>query len=184
MVFFVTPPLKPLFLPLLLGFIVTGGFNGTGCAHRTGSSGGVACDFLGSPAQLRRAAVEAQAEAELAERIDYIPAHAIDDLAQPRFPERARSRQAGPYTLYLTVTIDELGCVSDVARSWQRIHAPSPCEAEFLAAAKTALAAWRLSPAHQVFYLRTPGADDQYLRTETVPETVEIKFTFDPKADA
>jgi hypothetical protein len=158
---------------LLLVFVLAGC---TGPAARVGRS---SFEVLGSPDNhLPSHSAGGHAE-ETGERVDFITAYARGPLAKPIYPAAALKHGAGQHVVFVTVTIDEFGRVSEVVPSWQRIQLGGPFAEDFFAAAKAAVEQWVLSPAHQVYYRKMRGADDEYLRTEAVAQTFEVKFVFE-----
>lgn len=143
---------------------------------RTGRS---AFEMLGAPPDVLHSPPSAAAAQPTAERIEYIPAHALQPLLPPAYPPAALAAGAGDYEAYITVTVDEQGTVTDVAPSWQRVRLAHPQAGAFLQAIKDAVARWELSPAHQVYYRPGPEGEDEYVRTEAVPETFEMRFAFE-----
>ena len=114
------------------------------------------------------------------EEIVYIPAGLHSPRAQPVYPPEALAGNGGTHVLHVTATFDETGRLVDLRRSFGRVSLPHPHEEAFFAAARTAIEQWRVEPAREVHW-RIPagGGERQYLRTDAVSTTIEIKFTFD-----
>ena len=111
--------------------------------------------------------------------IDYIPGHIRRPFAQPVYPRNALAAHTGNYEITVTITIDESGRVSDVVRSLRGLNLPSRYAEEFFEAVQSTVLSWKFEPSHQVYYQRGPDGERNYLRTEAISETVDIKFTFE-----
>jgi hypothetical protein len=157
----------------LLGLLLAG------CHGGVPAKGRSSVEILGSPGQIVAAKGTSAPVVETGERIDYVPVRAKGPLREPDYPAGALTAGAGDYLLYITFTVDDRGRVTDVAPSWDRVRLPSRFEDEFLVAAKAAMATWELDPARQVYYRRAAGGEDEYLRTETVAQRMEIKLVFE-----
>jgi outer membrane biosynthesis protein TonB len=111
--------------------------------------------------------------------INPIPPSFIGELAKPIYPPAALAAHAGECVLYVTITIDPNGTVSEVAPSWQRVNVPSRYSDAFLDAVKAAVRSWKFEPARNVYWEKDAGGDLRYLSTETLSARTDIKFTFE-----
>lgn len=135
-------------------------------------------EVLGARANGLPVKTTADATLTTGERIDFIASYARAPLAEPIYPAAALRAGAGQCVVFVAVTVDETGRVSEVVPSWQRIQLGGAFASEFLAAAKAAVEQWNFSPAHDVYYRVAPGTEDEYIRTEAVLQTFEVKFVF------
>jgi len=99
----------------------------------------------------------------------------------PPYPPAALAARAGRYEIYVTLTIDADGHTSNIQRSWRHPAFPHPQANDFYDSVVKAVSTWQWRAAHDVYWRKVPGQDDQYLRTEPVAETIEMKFVFEPK---
>jgi hypothetical protein len=113
--------------------------------------------------------------------INPIPPSVIGTLAKPEYPAAALAAHAGECVVFVTVTIGPSGTVSEVAPSWQRVNIPNRFSEQYLDAIRKAVRSWRFEPARDVYWEKDSGGDLKYVRTDTVPARIDIKFTFDSK---
>lgn len=113
------------------------------------------------------------------ERREYIPAHPLSPLIPPAYPEPALRAHAGDCILYVIMTVDETGRVTQLEPNWSRVRLAHPHGDLFLEAVRTAVGQWRLSPGHWVHYRRSASGEDEYQWSEPVAETFEVRFNFD-----
>jgi hypothetical protein len=113
--------------------------------------------------------------------INSIPPSVVGNLAAPEYPPSALAAHAGECIVFVTVTISPTGTVSDVAPSWQRVNIPNRYSGEYLESIRLAVRRWRFEPARDVYWEKDAAGDLKYVRSETVPARVDIKFTFDSK---
>ncbi len=71
----------------------------------------------------------------------------------------ALAAQAGKCVVFVTITIDARGTVTEVLPTWQRLSIPNRFSDEFLDAVKVAVRSWRFKPARIVYWEKT-GNDD------------------------
>ena len=119
-----------------------------------------------------------------AEREENVVINAIDpsligELAKPVYPRDALVARAGECVIFVTITIDTDGRVSDVRNSWQRLNIPNRFSDRFLAAVRTAVEKWRFEPARNVYWQKDASGELKYVRTEIVAARTDIKFTFE-----
>jgi hypothetical protein len=111
--------------------------------------------------------------------VNAIPPCAIGELAKPAYPPEALAAHAGKCVVYVTITIDAKGDVTEVLRSWQRLTLPNKCSGQFFAAVEGAVRSWRFVPARNVYWQKVGDNDLKYLSAETIPAQTDIKFTFE-----
>lgn len=111
--------------------------------------------------------------------INAIDPSLIGELSKPVYPRDALAARAGECIIFVTITIDTDGRVSDVRNSWQRLNIPNRFSDRFLAAVKTAVGSWRFEPARNVYWQKDATGDLKYVRTEIVAARTDIKFTFE-----
>lgn len=111
--------------------------------------------------------------------VNDIPPSAIGELAKPIYPREALAAHAGRCVVYVTITIDARGEVTEVLRSWQRLTLPNRYSEQFFEAVEDAVRSWRFEPARNVYWQKFGDSDLRYLSTETVPVQTDIKFTFE-----
>jgi hypothetical protein len=110
--------------------------------------------------------------------INPIPPSIIGSLAKPEYPASALAAHAGECVVFVTVTIGTTGLVSEVVPSWQRVNIPNRFSEEYLDSIRLAVRGWRFEPARDVYWEKDASGDLKYVRTETVPARIDIKFTF------
>ncbi len=130
-----------------------------------------------------QAASRRQAEASSDIVAEEIPPRADGDLADPAYPAAALKDRAGDAVVYVTITIDTTGAVSDVIPSWGRLNIPNRYSEEFLAAVRACVRRWRFEPARAVYWARDGDQGKRYLYTETIPARTDVKFTFTAPKD-
>jgi hypothetical protein len=101
------------------------------------------------------------------------------ELSKPVYPSAALAARAGSCEVFVTITIDTSGAVTEVTPSWQRLNIPGRFSADFLAAVRSTVSAWRFEPARHVYWRRTADGNLAYLYSETIPAMIDVKFTFD-----
>jgi hypothetical protein len=111
--------------------------------------------------------------------INPIPPSVVGNLAKPIYPPGALAGHAGECVVYVTLTIDSKGMVSDVTPSWQRVNIPNRFSEQFIGAIRTAVRSWRFEPARDIYWEQDRGGDLKYLNTETHSAQTDIKFTFE-----
>jgi hypothetical protein len=111
--------------------------------------------------------------------INPVPPSVIGSLAKPEYPASALAAHAGECVVFATITIGPAGTVTEVVPSWQRVNIPNRFSEQFLEAVRQAVRSWRFEPARDVYWEKDASGDLKYVRTETVPSRVDIKFTFD-----
>lgn len=111
--------------------------------------------------------------------VNHIPPSPIGDLADPVYPAAALAAHAGSCAVFVTITIDAKGEVTEVSPSWQRFNMPNRFSEQFLAAVEDAVRGWRFEPARNVYWQKVAGEDYRYISTETIPVRTDIKFTFE-----
>lgn len=102
--------------------------------------------------------------------------------AMPHHPAVARSAELGRVTVSARITIDTAGCVTDVAPRLVNFSGPNEFSREFEAAAATALAHWRFTPA-EIHRLEDAPRNDggTYMRLssrEKIEAACDVVFTF------
>ncbi len=70
------------------------------------------------PIAARKAASKRPAEASSELFVEETPARAAGDLAPPVYPPEAVKAQTGETVVYITITIDPKGAVTDLVPSW------------------------------------------------------------------
>ncbi len=108
-----------------------------------------------------------------------IPPSSIGELTRPAYPAEALAARAGKCVVFVTITIDARGIVTEVSPTWQRLSIPNRFSDEFLDAVKVAVRSWRFEPARVVSWEKTGNDDLKYLGTETVSARTDVKFTFE-----
>jgi hypothetical protein len=103
----------------------------------------------------------------------------IGDPLKPTYPPSALAAHAGECVVFVTITIDPTGMVSDVTPSWQRVNLPNRFSDEFLDAIRVAVRSWKFEPARNVYWEKDGSGDLKYLSTETLSAKTDIKFTFE-----
>ncbi len=131
-----------------------------------------------APIAAPQAGTQRQAEASKTVFIDAIPPSLIGEMARPDYPAGALAAHVGPCVVYVTITIDTAGRVSELTPSWQRLNVPNRFSEEFMDAIRAATQRWRFEPARNVYWERKPGEDNKYLYAEVVPSRSDIAFTF------
>jgi hypothetical protein len=111
--------------------------------------------------------------------VDDLSPSLIGELAKPAYPANALAAHVGECFVFVTVTIDAKGAVSEAVLSWGRLNIPNRYSEEFLEAARTAVRSWRFEPARLVYWKRNGTGEPSYLYTEIVPAKADIKFTFE-----
>jgi hypothetical protein len=111
--------------------------------------------------------------------INPIPPSFIGNLTKPVYPPDALAGHAGGCVVFVTITIDPKGIVSDVAPSWQRVNIPSRFSDQFIDAIRSAVRSWRFEPARNVYWENDGSGELRYLSTETISAKTDIKFTFE-----
>ena len=114
-------------------------------------------------------------------RTDYIPYHALGELAKPAYPSKALRSGAGRYVLYATITVGTDGRVSDVSQSLRAVTFPNRFSQDFMDATKAAVSRWRFLPARNDYWRRTSEGQMVLVKTEPTTATIDMKFTFDVK---
>jgi hypothetical protein len=162
----------PVFVLLWLSLA----FTGCSVRPRSGRASMQILEPIGSvsPAPKAHGKVEASAE-----EVVYIPAQALKPLAPPAYPANALVAGTENCTLYVTVTIDGDGRVSDISRSWRGLSSPTPLYEEFFRSIVDVSRQWVLQGARQVYYTRSADGERLYQRTEKVSESFDMKFTFE-----
>jgi outer membrane biosynthesis protein TonB len=111
--------------------------------------------------------------------VNDIPPSLKGELSRPAYPSTALMAHAGGCVIYATVTIDTTGAVSEVTPSWRRLNIPNRYSDDFLAAVKETVRKWHFEPARHVYWKIMKDGDLSYIRTETVPAMIDVKFTFE-----
>jgi hypothetical protein len=140
-----------------------------------GSSSMEMLDPIAAP----QATTDKKAEPSSAIVVVDIPPTFKGEIAKPVYPPAALAAHAGIHVVYVTITIDTTGIVTEIAPSWQRLNIPDRFSDDFLEAVRTAVRAWRFEPARYVYWRKTPDGDLAYSYAETVPAKTDIKFTFE-----
>ena len=109
----------------------------------------------------------------------YLPGYPKAELAKPVYPPDALKARAGDCVVYVTVTIDETGHVSEVAPSWRGIGTQNRYSGEFLDAVRAAVGRWEFVPSQIVTYEEGPDGEGHLKSAVAVAETVDLKFTFE-----
>ena len=110
--------------------------------------------------------------------VDRIPPSLIGEMTKPAYPAGALAAHVGDCVVFVTITIDTAGRVSEVAPSWQRLSIPNRHSAEFMDAVAAAARQWRFEPARLVYWEREPNGENKYLYAEVVPAKTDVKLTF------
>ncbi|HTX64674.1 MAG TPA: hypothetical protein VMD31_02810 [Opitutaceae bacterium] len=100
------------------------------------------------------------------------------DCPLPVYPAQALAGHMDARRLCVTVTFDETGTTTDVTPSWRGIPVQDRFSDDFFAAVKAAVMRWKITPPHLVYYRRAADGVRTYLRTEPLPDTEDIVFTF------
>lgn len=108
-----------------------------------------------------------------------VPPSSKGELATPVYPPEALAGRAGACEVFVTVTIDTSGVVTEVVPSWQRMNIPGRYSAEFLEAVRSAVRKWQFEPARNVYWRKTANGDVTYMYAETIAAMTDVKFTFD-----
>jgi len=112
-------------------------------------------------------------------RVDYNPGYAKRALPKPTYPRDALTARTGNYVVYVTITIDESGHVTNAVRSLNDFALPSRFAADFFNAVQAAVLQWSFVPAHKIYWQRGANGEMKYIGAEPVPRTMELRFTFD-----
>jgi hypothetical protein len=168
-------PLRPALLRLLGATLV--GFLEGGCLAERGASTIEMLEPISPPTPSSDAKGEASVGSTI---VNPIPPSVVGSLAKPEYPPSALAAHAGECVVFVTITIGPSGTVSEVVPSWQRVNIPNRFSGQYLDAIRQAVRSWRFEPARDVYWEKDAGGDLKYVRTETVPAKVDIKFTFDP----
>jgi hypothetical protein len=128
-----------------------------------------------APAQSK---ASGQAEASTAIVVVDIAPTVIDELTDPIYPADALAALVGDCVLYVTITIDSSGSVSEVIPSWKRPNIPNRYSDEFLDAIRVAARSWKFEPARLVYWEKTKDEDLKYLYAVVVPAMTDIKVAF------
>jgi hypothetical protein len=132
-----------------------------------------------APIASPQAGTSKRAEASPDIAVDDIPPSLIGELTKPIYPADALAARVGECVVYVTITIDGQGRVSEVVPSWDRLNIPNRYSEEFLAAVRLAVQSWRFEPARLVYWERKGTGDNRYLYAEIVTAKTDIKFTFE-----
>lgn len=111
--------------------------------------------------------------------VEYIRPSARRPLTTPVYPENALRASAGRCIVYVTISLDENGRVTDVVRNWRSFSTATPYIEDFIRAIREAAATWDIDPARCVYYRRSPSGERSYLRTEAIAENFDMKFSFE-----
>jgi hypothetical protein len=111
--------------------------------------------------------------------INEIPPSIIGDLAKPVYPAAALAAHAGECIVFVTITIDPNGTVSEVRPSWQRLNIPGKFSEDFLEAVRAAVQRWKFEPARNVYWAKEGDGELRYMNAETVSAQTDVKFTFE-----
>ncbi len=130
------------------------------------------------PIPALQATSQRRAEASSDLYAEEIPPRAEGELADPTYPPEALKARAGEVVVYVTVTIDTTGAVTDVIPSWGRINIPSRFSEEFIAAVRSCVQKWKFEPARVVYWAKDGDQERRYLYTETIAAKTDVKFTF------
>jgi hypothetical protein len=167
-------PLKPTLLSLIGAAMVA--VLQCGCQSEHGGSSVELLEPIAPTTPKSDAKGEASAENIF---VNPIPPSLIGSLAKPEYPAPALAAHAGECVVFATITIGPAGTVTEVVPSWQRVNIPNRFSEQFLDAVREAVRSWRFEPARDVYWEKDANGDLKYVRTETVPARVDIKFTFD-----
>jgi outer membrane biosynthesis protein TonB len=108
-----------------------------------------------------------------------IPPNSKGELANPVYPPEALAARAGSHDVFVTITVDRAGSVTDVVPSWQRMNIPGRYSAAFLEAARAAASTWRFVPARHEYWRKSADGNLTYMYAETISAMFDVKFTFD-----
>jgi len=100
------------------------------------------------------------------------------DCVLPVYPARALAAGAGTRSICVTVSFDETGIPTDVSPSWRGLPIQDRFSDDFFSAVKDAVMRWKITPPHLTYYRREATGGRTYLRTEKLPESVDLVFTF------
>lgn len=131
------------------------------------------------PIAAPQAGTDRQGEASKNMVENEIPPSSIGELTRPAYPADALAAQAGKCVVFVTITIDARGTVTEVSPTWQRLSIPNRFSDEFLDAVKVAVRSWRFKPARIVYWEKTGNDDLKYLGTETISARTDVKLTFE-----
>ncbi len=118
-------------------------------------------------------------ESESTLRTVYVPARARFSYGKPAYPDAALKAGAPAQDVYVTVTVDEHGKITDVRPTWSRITLKTSTTELFLDAVKATILKWEMEPARLVYWQKSEGGEYRYLRTETTRDQIELKFSFE-----
>ena len=111
--------------------------------------------------------------------VDQIPGHySSRDCVLPVYPPRALAAGAGTRRIWVKISFDETGNPTDVAPSWRGLPDCGRFSDDFVAAVRDAVMRWTITPPHLVYYQREAAGPRKYLRTEALPESLDVVFTF------
>jgi hypothetical protein len=108
-----------------------------------------------------------------------IPPSAMGELASPVYPAEALAARVGACEVFVTITIDTSGAVTDAVPSWQRMNIPGRYSEAFLGAVRSAVRTWQFEPARKVYWRKTADGNVAFMHTETIMAMTDVKFTFD-----
>jgi hypothetical protein len=166
--------MRPVAIAIVIGFTV---LPAPGCRTRIsqGSSRSEVLPPTEPPQDPAKSAVKLSLSKD---RIDYIHARAEEPVPTPEYPARALAANAGDYSLYVTLTVNPDGSISDIHPTLGQIQMPSPYFDDFLVSAQAALIHWKVSAPRLVYWKRMPDGEMRYLRTETDSTTIDLKISF------
>jgi hypothetical protein len=133
---------------------------------------------LVEPLPLAEAVAKGRTEARSGVVAEYAPPYPKGEPEKPAYPPEALATHAGEVVVYLTITIDATGRVTEAVPSWGRVNIPNTYSEDFLAAARQCVLRWRFEPARVVYWERDGGEDNHYLYSETIPSRTDVKVTF------
>jgi outer membrane biosynthesis protein TonB len=130
------------------------------------------------PAAPAQAEASGKAEASTAIVVVDIAPSLVDELTDPVYPADALAARLGDCVVYVTITIDASGSVSEVIPSWRRLNIPNRYSDDFLDAIRVAARSWKFEPARLVYWEKTRDEDLKYLYAVAVPAKTDVKVTF------
>ncbi len=167
--------LKPALLSLCAGFSILVSLS-SGCRTGQGRSSFELLEPIAAPPPKSDAKGEVTPSNIV---INPIPPSFIGNPLEPIYPPGALAANAGECVVYVTITIDNKGTVSEVAPSWQRVNIPNRFSDQFIDAIGVALHSWKFEPARNVYWEKNGDGDLRYLSTETQSAKIDIKFIFE-----
>jgi len=164
-------------LPRLAGFACLLLASLSGGCHGVAQQGQSSIELL-EPIASPQAKTSRKVEASKDIVVDEIAPSLIGEMTKPIYPPDALAARAGECVIYVTITIDAKGRVSDVTPSWDRLNLPGRFTEAFLEAIRVAVASWNFEPTRLVYWERSGTDENKYLYAEVVPSRTDIKFTF------